>query len=207
VPDGFICFPRALMQAARRWKLLRRLATRARPIAAHPIQRRHFSMTRTPRQKRVLLVCMANICRSPMARGVLEQRIAEAGLANRISVDAAGTHAYRLGQPPDPRAIEAAAARGLDISAFRARLVELGDFERFDHILAMDRNNLSELGFLAHAHQAPKIRLLMSYAPHLKVLDIPDPYGRDRERFERALDLIEAGARGFLHSLRAEVES
>lgn len=154
---------------------------------------------------KVLLVCMANICRSPTARGVLEQRLREEGLTDRVEVDAAGTHAYRIGEPPDPRAIEAAAARGIDISHHRARMVGMADLERFDHILAMDRKNLSELNFLARPHQAAKIRLLLSHAAHLKIAEIPDPYGGGPEGFARALDLIEAGVSGLVRQLRADL--
>src|SRR5690606_16334615 len=87
---------------------------------------------------RVLFVCMGNICRSPTAQGAFERLVSEAGLDARILIDSAGTHAYHVGEPPDRRAQQTARARGVDLSAQRARQVEALDFERFDYVLAMD---------------------------------------------------------------------
>ena len=94
---------------------------------------------------KVLFVCMGNICRSPTAQGVFENLVVSQGLAERILIDSAGTHAYHVGNPPDRRSQAAAKDRGLDLSGQRARKVELLDFERFDYILAMDRTNLQDL--------------------------------------------------------------
>jgi protein-tyrosine phosphatase len=94
---------------------------------------------------RVLFVCMGNICRSPTAEGVVRAKLELAGLAERVEVNSAGTRAYHVGEAPDPRSCRAAARRGYQLDNLRARQVQLSDFERFDLILAADRQNLREL--------------------------------------------------------------
>ncbi|HYL71856.1 MAG TPA: low molecular weight protein-tyrosine-phosphatase, partial [Candidatus Dormibacteraeota bacterium] len=94
---------------------------------------------------RVLFVCLGNICRSPTAEAVLRALAAREAPELALEVDSAGTAAYHVGEPPDPRTRQAAARRGYDLSALRARIVEPEDFERFDLILAMDRENLRVL--------------------------------------------------------------
>ena len=113
---------------------------------------------------KVLFVCTGNICRSPTAEAMLLQRAAAAGLADRIKVDSAGTHDYHVGDPPDPRAQEAAARRGYDLSRLRGRQVVRRDFVEFDYVLAMDRANLKALAPLCPAEHAPKLRLFMEFA-------------------------------------------
>lgn len=155
---------------------------------------------------RVLLVCMGNICRSPMAHGAVRKRLIEEGLAGRVALDSAGTHGYHAGAPPDERAQAAASRRGIDISDLRARLVQENDFESFDLILAMDEDNREEL--LARAEQAHqhKIHLLMDYALGMSGRSVPDPYYGGPIGFERVLDMVEEAAEGLLEKLRARIE-
>ena len=94
--------------------------------------------------KSILLVCLGNICRSPMAQGAVRLALDEAGLAH-IETDSAGTSGWHVGSPPDPRAVKTALMRDMDISGQRARQVETTDFDRFDIIAAMDRNNYARL--------------------------------------------------------------
>jgi protein-tyrosine phosphatase len=158
---------------------------------------------------RVLFVCTGNICRSPTAEGVFRHLVAEAGLADRIDVDSAGTHGYHIGEPPDPRAVAAAARRGIDIAGQRARRVRPEDFERFDLVLAMDQGHLRHLRALRRAEHRAEIRLLLDYHrppggnPLLR--DVPDPYYGGEEGFDDVLDLIEAASRGLLDSLSARL--
>src|SRR5262245_24007892 len=91
----------------------------------------------------VLFVCTGNICRSPTAEAVFRKLVADAGMLETIAADSAGTHGYHIGEPPDPRARDAAAVRGYDLSGLRARKFERADFERFDLIVAMDRGHYS----------------------------------------------------------------
>jgi len=150
---------------------------------------------------RILFVCMGNICRSPTAVGVMRKFLQKAGLQHLVAVDSAGTHDYCIGEPPDPQAQAAASRRGYDLAALRARQLVPTDFESFDLLLAMDRNNLALLQCMCpHQHRA-KIRLLMTYALESPLPVIPDPYGRDHEDFETALDYIEDACNGLVSAL------
>jgi protein-tyrosine phosphatase len=153
------------------------------------------------RARRVLFVCTGNICRSPTAEGVFRKLVADARLSEAIVADSAGTHGYHVGEPPDPRAQEAAAARGYDLSALRARRIERADFQRFDLIVAMDRGHLAILSGLAEPSSAPKLKLMMSYASGYGDRDVPDPYYGDPQDFERVLDMLEDAARGLLEAI------
>ncbi len=154
----------------------------------------------------VLMCCMGNICRSPSAEGVLRAQLVAAGLQHAVRVDSAGTHDYHVGEPPDRRAVAHAARRGYDIAALRARQVEVADFDRFDLVLAMDRDNLARLRALCPVPLQPRLRLLMSFAPAAGSAEVPDPYYGGAAGFERVLDLLELGCRGLLAHLRARLE-
>lgn len=148
----------------------------------------------------VLFVCMGNICRSPLAEGMLRHAVAATGGDLQLEIDSAGTHAYHVGQPPDPRAIAAARRRGVDIRALRARIVGAEDFHRFDLIIAMDRDNLVLLRERQRGGRA-QLALFMGYAGEADA-DVPDPYYGDDNAFEHALDLIESGVAALLEQLR-----
>lgn len=146
---------------------------------------------------------MGNICRSPLAHGRFEHLVREAGLASRISVDSAGTHAYHVGEPPDRRSQQTALHRGIDISGQRARKVALADFAEFDYLLAMDRDNLAILQSLTPAAEhANKVRLFLEFAPELDEREVPDPYYGGQSGFELVYDLIDAAAQGLLAEIR-----
>jgi protein-tyrosine phosphatase len=145
---------------------------------------------------------MGNICRSPTAQGVFESLLSEAQLADRVQVDSAGTHAYHLGKPPDARAIQAAAGRGIDLTRQRARRVEVDDFTHFDYVLAMDHDNREELLAICPPAQRDKIRLFLEFTDAPAGAEVPDPYYGGALGFERVLDLVEEGARGLLEEIR-----
>lgn len=149
----------------------------------------------------VLFVCTGNICRSPTAEGVARKLVAERGHEGRIEIDSAGTHGYHEGEPPDARSIEAAARRGVDLSAQRARRVRMDDFEAFELILAMDRGHDKILKRQAPGGAYPRIRMFLDYAPHLGTRDVPDPYYGAGDGFEQVLDMIEEGSRAWLREL------
>jgi protein-tyrosine phosphatase len=152
---------------------------------------------------RVLMVCMGNICRSPTAEGVLRAKLQAAGLHRAVEVDSAGTHGFHVREAPDPRAQRHAAKRGYDLSALRARRVVVEDFERFDHVLAMDGDNLAFLRELAPPGSAARLGLLLSYARQAAApSDVPDPYYGAAEGFERVLDLVEDACDGLIDHLR-----
>jgi protein-tyrosine phosphatase len=139
----------------------------------------------------ILFVCLGNICRSPTAEGVFRARASRAGLADRLEIDSAGTGDWHVGQPPDRRAIAAAASRGYDLGSLRARQVVVSDFHRFGHIFAMDRANLRELASLRPRSFEGQLGLFLDVAPSLGVREVPDPYYGGADGFEQVLDLIE----------------
>ncbi len=151
----------------------------------------------------ILMVCMGNICRSPTAHGVFRHRLAEAGLLDRIQVESAGTHGYHVGHEPDRRAVDAARDRGYEFDDLRARQVEGADFDRFDYVLAMDRDNLAILERMAAGSDVrAQVGLFLDYSPDLAGREVPDPYYGAMNGFEEVLDLVEAGADGLLAHLR-----
>jgi protein-tyrosine phosphatase len=107
-----------------------------------------------------------------------------------------------VGEPPDPRAIEAAARRGVDLTDLRARRVQPEDFRRFDLVLAMDRDNLAQLTRLCPRDAVERPRLFMDFAPRIEARDVPDPYYGGADGFEHVLDLVEEASRGLLDHLR-----
>ena len=156
----------------------------------------------------VLFVCMGNICRSPTAQGVFKQHLYDASLHEVVGVDSAGTHASFAGEPPDRRAIVAAQKRGYSMSRITARRVEASDFLNFDYVLAMDKDNQRNLFEICEKVHKKKVRLLLDFARRSRIKEVPDPYYGSDNGFEKVLDLIEEGSRGFLefiktkHSLR-----
>jgi len=150
----------------------------------------------------VLFVCMGNICRSPTAHGVFLDMVNKAELEDRIKVDSAGTHAYHVAEPPDPRAQEAALKRDVDLSGLRARKAVQNDFYEYDYVIAMDNSNFSSLLSMAPEGHEDKLKLFLEYAPHLDVTEVPDPYYGGRNGFERVLDLIEAASEGLLEDVK-----
>lgn len=164
--------------------------------------KRWFSRPPPPRLQ-VLMVCMGNICRSPMAEGVLRAKLAAAGLADAVAVDSAATHGFHRGGPPDPRAVAQARLRGYDLAGQKSRPVQAADFERFDLLLAMDRQNLEALRARCPTPLHDRLGLLLALAARpLDTDEVPDPYYGAVTGFDRALDLIEPACDGLLLQLR-----
>ena len=152
---------------------------------------------------RVLFVCLGNICRSPTAEAVFRAVAARDAPDLVIEVDSAGTGGYHIGDPPDARSQEAGRRRGYDLAALRARRVETEDFERFDLILAMDRENIATLRARAPHDAHEKVRLFLEFAPETETVEVPDPYYGGANGFEHVLDLVEAASQGLLRHLRS----
>lgn len=151
---------------------------------------------------RILFVCLGNICRSPTAESVFRAIAARELPDLTLAIESAGTAGYHVGEPPDRRMCEAAARRGYDLSSLRARVVAPSDFDTFDLILAMDRQNLRTLERRAPAHARERLRLFLEFAPDTDMTDVPDPYYGGQNGFEHVLDLIETGSRGLCAALR-----
>ena len=152
---------------------------------------------------KILFVCMGNICRSPTAEGVFNKLIHDENVADKFSVDSAGTHAYHINEAPDLRAQSAARSRDIDLSGIRARKVIMGDFEDFDYLLAMDADNLAIMQKSCPEALQHKLKLFLDYAPHLKTNEVPDPYYGGAYGFERVLDLVEEASLGLLKELQS----
>lgn len=145
---------------------------------------------------------MGNICRSPLAASVLQAFLAQRRLSHAFEVDSAGTYSGHEGEKPDHRAIAVATARGYShITRERARRISPMDFEHFDLILAMDRNNLASLQRHCPAEQQHKLHLFLEYAAVGEASEVPDPYYGNVEGFERVMQLCELGSRGVLDRL------
>lgn len=146
----------------------------------------------------VLFVCTANICRSPTAEAMFRVKAERAGILEDLQIDSAATHDYKVGEAADARSQAAAAKRGYDLSALRARQVSRLDLERFDFISAMDMKNLTVLHRLGEPDLWQKPKLMMSYSGLYKAKEIPDPYGGPPEGFELTLDMLESATDGLL---------
>jgi protein-tyrosine phosphatase len=150
----------------------------------------------------VVFVCMGNICRSPTAEAVFRHYVENAGLAEHILIDSAGTHDYHIGDPPDLRTQRAAQQRGYDMSMLRGRQAEVADFRRFDYVLAMDSANLAILQRITPPDSVTRARLFLEYARHHAEREVPDPYYGGADGFERVLDMVEDAAQGLLEEIR-----
>ncbi|MFK7730411.1 MAG: low molecular weight protein-tyrosine-phosphatase [Pseudomonadales bacterium] len=150
----------------------------------------------------VLFVCLGNICRSPMAQGVFQQQVDAAGLNHKILVDSCGTAAFNVGKHPDPRAVDAAIENGLEISQQIARQIDDSDYQRFDFIVAMDRNNLSNVIAWAPPNYKGEMKLLLDYTPKHKQGQVADPYYSEDGTFLAVLAEIESATACLLEHIR-----
>lgn len=156
-------------------------------------------------EKAVLLVCTANICRSPMAEGILRAELQWRGLDKRVKVDSAGTHASQIGHRVDARALQICAREGIDLVACRARQVKERDFSRFDYILAMDLRNYEWL--LAHCPEPCVGRLTRvgNWVPENNTADIPDPYYGNLAGFEQVFEMLRGPINALVERLEGEL--
>lgn len=139
-----------------------------------------------------LFVCLGNICRSPLAEAAFRAAADDAGIS--VVADSAGTGGWHAGEKPDRRSIAVAAKHGIDISGQRARQVTRDDFDRFDHILALDPQNLADLRRIAPANGRARLRLLLDAVPGWEGRAVDDPYYGGPEGFERTWDDVRAAA-------------
>ena len=153
--------------------------------------------------KKILFVCLGNICRSPAAEGIFNQKIKERDLENFFVVDSAGTGSWHVGNLPDQRMRTIALSRGIELTS-RSRQIEENDLYEFDHILVMDKDNLHAVQSLVQneSHSATsKIKLILSYSKNSQLDEVPDPYYGGQHGFEKVLDLLDDAIDGLLDSL------
>ncbi len=146
----------------------------------------------------VLFVCLGNICRSPLAEGVFRQTVFEAGLEQAFEIDSAGTGSWHSGSAPDPRSIGIAADNGIDITGLKARQVRNTDFDTFDLILAMDRDNLETLRHMAEPGKQEKVRLFLTNPDQ----EVPDPYYGGEDGFNSVYQMVKHGSLALLKEIQ-----
>ncbi|UTZ27521.1 low molecular weight phosphotyrosine protein phosphatase [Vibrio campbellii] len=148
--------------------------------------------------KKLLVVCMGNICRSPTGEAVLRAKAKELGIS--VEVDSAGTIGYHAGNPPDARSMQAGKQRGYSFKGMRSRKVTVGDFDEFDMVLAADKANLADLLDICPTEHRHKVSLFLSHGDS-DYDEIPDPYYGGDVGFELVLDLIEDASEVILKKL------
>lgn len=150
--------------------------------------------------ERVLFVCLGNICRSPLAEGVMRHLVEERGLSDRVEVDSAGTGAWHVGESPDPRSVEVAARNGVSLEGQSARKVVPADFRDFTRVIAMDQSNLRDLSGFAPDGAPADLRMLRDHDP-LGAGDVPDPYYGGEDGFDRVYEMVERSCRALLDEI------
>ncbi len=148
----------------------------------------------------VLFICLGNICRSPLAEAAFRSVAETAGFD--VHVDSAGTGDWHIGEPPDHRARAVALKNGIDIGTYRGRQVSRNDFQRFTHIVALDRNNLADLERIAPEDGVAALSLLLDHVPGRVGEGVIDPYYGDQDGFDVTWHDVMAGARGLLTRLQ-----
>ncbi len=139
---------------------------------------------------KILMVCLGNICRSPLAAGILRKKIKAKGLS--VTVNSAGTSDYHVGEPADPRTVETAMKYGVDIKSHKARQFVAEDFDLYDKIFAMDRSNFNRILDLAsETHDTTKVEMIMNVVEPGSNRDVPDPYFGLRDGFENVFTMLD----------------
>ena len=153
--------------------------------------------------KKILFVCLGNICRSPAAEGIFKKKIKDRELENLFVVDSAGTGGWHVGNLADRRMREAALTRGIELTS-RSRKIDHNDLYEFDHILVMDKDNLNAVKSLIKDNTYPinsKIKLILSYSKKSQLDEVPDPYYGGQNGFENVLDLLDDAIDELIDSL------
>lgn len=137
---------------------------------------------------RILMVCLGNICRSPLAEGILKSKLPK----KHFTLDSAGTGDYHIGHPPDLRSIAVAKKYGIDISTQKARQFNISDFDSFDYIYAMDHSNYNNIVKMArHNDDISKVKIILNESSNTTIFDVPDPYFDDLQRFEEVYQILD----------------
>ena len=157
-------------------------------------------------KKRILFVCMGNICRSPAAEGIAKKFLEKKGLDGTIEIDSAGTLDYHEGELPDPRMIKHASKRGYKLDSRARQFNPNNDFDHFDYIVTMDDDNYSEITSLDKKNKyKDKVYRMVSFGNKLKVNEVPDPYYSGSDGFEYVLDILEDSVDGLLKKVEDDI--
>jgi low molecular weight protein-tyrosine phosphatase len=150
----------------------------------------------------IVFVCLGNICRSPLAEGILKHLVTERGYGEKIMIDSAGTANYHIGERPDPRTIENALKNGVELLS-RARQFSEDDFDLFDYIIAMDKSNLYNIAYLENNESEKKYKILKmrNFDNLAKNMDVPDPYYGGPNGFQDVFDILYRSNQNFLEYL------
>jgi protein-tyrosine phosphatase len=152
------------------------------------------------------MVCLGNICRSPLAEGVLRKKLIENKLQQKVFIDSAGTGNYHIGEAPDIRTQKNAKSHGVDLSQLRARQFNVNDFENFDVIYAMDKSNYQNIiGLSTNPSQKEKVKLFLSES-NTQILEVPDPYFGGEEGFELVFNLIDQNCNAIIQKLKSQLQ-
>jgi len=155
---------------------------------------------------RILIVCLGNICRSPMAEGILKEKAKSKGLD--VFIDSAGTSSEHSREHPDPRAIKTAKKFGVDISRLRARQFSQKDFDSFDRIFVMDSSNYSDVVSLARDKKdIDKVELFLESAGNTRIIDVPDPWFGGMEGFDDVFTMLNDASEKLADSILKELAS
>ena len=151
--------------------------------------------------KNILFVCLGNICRSPIAEGVFQHLVDEASLCDSIKADSAGTASYHIGELPDIRARQVCEERGIRLT-HRARAFSKDDFEIYDYILAMDKQNLTNILKLKPNNSKAEVKLIRDFDTKHKGAEVPDPYYGEMDGFVEVFDMLERSCNGLLNAIK-----
>lgn len=159
------------------------------------------------KQKKIMFVCMGNICRSPLAHGVFQRMVTAQGLGDHFEIESSGTTGYHVGEMPDHRMSQTAHSHGYDLN-HRARRFMPHDLEDFDLILPMDKENMQDiLRHVSDKNQVPKVKLFRDFDPQgYPGSEVPDPYYGGAEGFENVFDIVERTSKSLLELLKEELE-
>jgi len=151
----------------------------------------------------VLFVCLGNICRSPSAEGIFRKIVADAGLADSFSIDSCGMIDYHRGEAPDRRAQATALSKGIDLSQLKARQYRATDFEEFDYILVMDKQNREAIQKVCPNNHIDKIHMMCDFTVEFDETEVPDPYFGGDYGFEAVYALLTDSSRGLLAHIKS----
>lgn len=154
-----------------------------------------------PKPRSILFVCTGNICRSPVAEGLMRHILRECGILDRFTLDSAGVDSHHIDQAPDKRAQEIALKYGVDISDLRARNIRGRDFDQFDLILAMDKTHFAKLTKHKPEGSNARVELYLPFSETTPVLEVPDPYYGDISDFQYVHDLLLRATEGILKKI------